>query len=441
MPDLFLNEIRKMHELRAKLRSLSPEEAARLKAELGAFARSWPIAASEAQLPPEDLDWLWLYMAGRGAGKTHAGSCSIHAAVRAGLGRIHAVAPTTADIWDVMVEGPSGLMKTYGSGPIPQIIRYRKRLEWPNGATCTFFSGEEPDSLRGPQCQLCYIDELAKMRYAQDVFDQARMGLRLGERPRMIITTTPRPSSFMKTLIAMPGVSIARGTTFDNAANLSADFLTRIREANQNSRQWLQEIQGEMILEPEDALSKSEWLIHHDVPEELIEQVTVGVDPSGGGDMIGIVAAALLTDGRFAVLADRSISGSPAQWGDAVVRAADNYDADDVVVETNYGGAMALEVVKSAAVRLHERGERPTGMIRVREITSSRGKALRAEPVSLLFEQGRVLMRRGMHKLEAEMLAFSRSWDRAVDGSPDRVDALVFAITRLSKVITSIPIA
>jgi phage terminase large subunit-like protein len=141
------------------------------------------------------------------------------------------------------------------------------------------------------------------------------------------------------------------------------------------------------------------------------------------------------------VLADRSISGSPAQWGDSVVRAADNYDADDVVVETNYGGAMALEVVKSAAVRLHERGERPTGMIRVREITSSRGKALRAEPVSLLFEQGRVLMRRGMDKLEAEMLAFSRSWDRAVDGSPDRVDALVFAITRLSKVITSIPIA
>jgi phage terminase large subunit-like protein len=146
------------------------------------------------------------------------------------------------------------------------------------------------------------------------------------------------------------------------------------------------------------------------VPEELIEQVTVGVDPSGGGDMIGIVAAALLTHGRFAVLADRSISGTPARWGDAVVRAADNYDADDICVEVNYGGEMAVEVVKSAAVRLHEKGERPTGMIRIREITSSRGKALRAEPVSLLFEQGRVLMRRGMDKLEAEMLAFSRSW-------------------------------
>ena len=162
--------------------------------------------------------------------------------------------------------------------------------------------GGEPDSLRGPQCQLCYIDELAKMRYAQDVFDQARMGLRLGGRPRMIITTTPRPSAFMKALIALPGVSIARGSTFDNAANLSADFLTRIREAFQNSRAWLQEIQGEMILEPEDALFKSEWLIHHDVPQEMIEQVTVGVDPSGGGDMIGIVVAALLTDGRFAKL-------------------------------------------------------------------------------------------------------------------------------------------
>src|SRR5262249_49813141 len=158
-----------------------------------------------------------------------------------------------------------------------------------------------------------------------------------------------------------------------NAANLSADFLTRIREAYQNSRAWLQEIQGEMILEPEDALFKSKWLVHHDVPQEMIEQVTVGVDPSGGGDMIGIVVAALLADGRFAVLADRSISGSPATWAEAVVRAADNYDADDVCVEINYGGEMCLEVVKSAARRLHERGERETDLIRVKEVSSSRG--------------------------------------------------------------------
>jgi phage terminase large subunit-like protein len=118
------------------------------------------------------------------------------------------VAPTAADVWDVLVEGPSGLIKTRGAGPVPQIIRYKRRLEWPNGATFTLFSGEEPDQLRGPQAQLCYIDELAKTRYAQDVYDNAMFGLRLGERPRMLITTTPRPSAFMKKLIAMEGVSI-----------------------------------------------------------------------------------------------------------------------------------------------------------------------------------------------------------------------------------------
>ena len=208
---------------------MTPERRAELIAELGDDrSAEWLFAARDAQLPPPDLGWCWLFLGGRGAGKTHAGSSAIHLAVRAGLSRIHAIAPTAADVWDVLVEGPSGLMKTCGTGPIPQVIRYKRKLEWANGATCTLFSGEEPDQLRGPQAQLCYIDELAKMRYAQDVYDNAMFGLRLGDKPRTPITTTPRPNQFMKKLVKMEGVSITTSSTFDNT-HLSADFLRRIR--------------------------------------------------------------------------------------------------------------------------------------------------------------------------------------------------------------------
>jgi phage terminase large subunit-like protein len=197
-----------------------------------------------------------------------------------------------------------------------------------------------------------------------------------------------------------------------------------------------------MILDPLNALFKDNWLVHNEVPEDIIEQVTVGVDPSGGGDEVGIVASALLNDGRFAVLADRTTVGSPAQWGEAVVRCHDDFDADDVVVEVNFGGDMAAtELVKQAAERVHQRGERESNMIRIREVSSSRGKVMRAEPISLLYEKSRVLHRRGLDQLEAEMMAFSREWDRAVDGSPNRLDAMIWGITRLSKIITQIPIA
>jgi phage terminase large subunit-like protein len=245
----------------------------------------------------------------------------------------------------------------------------------------------------------------------------------------------------MKRLVAMDDVRITTGSTYDNAEHLSADFLRKVRQLYEGTRLGRQELQGAMILDPLNALFKDNWLIHHDVPEELIEQVTVGVDPSGGGDEVGIMACALLNDGRFAVLADRTTAGSPAQWGEAVVKCHDDFDADDVVVEINFGGDMATEVVKQAAERVHQRGERDSNMIRIREVSASRGKAMQAEPISLLYEKQRVLHRRGLDQLEAEMMAFSREWDRAVDGSPNRLDAMVWGLTRLSKVITHIPIA
>lgn len=234
----------------------------------------------------------------------------------------------------------------------------------------------------------------------------------------------------MKRLVAMDDVRITYGSTYDNAEHLSADFLKKVRELYEGARLGRQELQGAMILDPLNALFKGNWLVHNEVPEDIIEQVTVGVEPSGGGDEVGVVASALLNDGRFAVLADRTTVGSPAQWGEAVVRCHDDFDADDVVVEVNFGGDMATEVVKQAAERVHQRGERKSNMIRIREVSASRGKAMRAEPISLLYEKGRVLHRRGLDQLEAEMMAFSREWDRAVDGSPNRLDAMIWGLSQ-----------
>jgi phage terminase large subunit-like protein len=162
--------------------------------------------------------------------------------------------------------------------------------------------------------------DVARMRYQQSVFDTMMLGLRLGGRPRVLIATTPRTTPFMKRLVAMDDIRITTGSTYDNAEHPSAGFLKKVRELYEGTRPGRQELQGAMILDPMNALFKDDWLIHNDVPEDLIEQVTVGVDPSGGDDEVGIVASALLQDGRFAVLADRSATGSPAQWGEAVVR-------------------------------------------------------------------------------------------------------------------------
>ena len=445
--DRFLAEVHKAHNLRDTLKRLSDAERAELVKRLHGVegfdgeVGEWWYDARDSQLPPRDLSWCWLFLGGRGTGKTHAMSSAVHMAVRAGLKRIHIVGPTAADIHDVMLAGSSGIMHTNGRDPLPRWIPSKRRLEWPNGAIAVFFSGEEPDSLRGPQCELAVIDEIARCRYAQEIFDMTMLGLRLGDAPRLLVATTPRATPFMKKLVSMENIRVTHGSTYDNAKHLSPGFLKKIKELYEGTRLGRQELQGQLILDPISALFKPEWIRLDDVPEELIEQASVGVDPSGGSDVIGIVVGALLTDGRFAVLADRSIEGSPAQWGDAVVRAHDEFNCDDCAVEINFGGQMCIDVVKHAAQRAFDAGKRDTDLIRIKEVTASRGKVMRAEPISLLYEKNRVLHRRGLDQLEMEMMSFSREWDRAVDGSPNRLDAMTWVLTRLSKIITQIPIA
>src|SRR5262249_20326920 len=173
---------------------------------------------------------------------------------------------------------------------------------------------------------------------------------------------------FMKKLIQRAGVSITTGTTYDNAEHLSAAYLKQIRDLYEGTRLGRQELMGNMLLDPLNALFKDDWIKREDIPEEIIEQVTVGVDPSGGGEEIGIVVSALLNDGRYGVLADRTLTGSPAQWGDATIAAHDDFDADDVVVERNFGGDMAVEVIAEAARRRHAAALRDTDLIRINEV-------------------------------------------------------------------------
>jgi len=440
MQDPLLEEIRQAHDLRAMLRAMTPEQreaaAAQIEEEL---AESWTLTARDAQLPPRDLGWCWLFVGGRGTGKTHALSGAVHMSIRAGLKRLSYIAPTHKDIYEVSVEGASGILETCGPDLRPRWVPSKRRLEWPNGAICSFFSGEEPESLRGPQCEVCFIDELARMPYGQEVFDMANLGLRLGDMPRLFIATTPRPTKLMKTLVKAEGIAITRGSTWDNAEHLAPSFLAKIRELYEGTRLGRQELEGTLLLDPPNALFKAEWFLQDPIPEETIEQVSVGVDPSGGEDLTGIVVSALLNGGRYGVLADRSIDGTPAQWGEEVIRAHDEFKADDVVVEVNFGGAMASEVIKQAADRAFTEGRRPDNMIRIREVNASRGKVMRAEPISLLYEKGRVAHRPGLGRLEEEMLAFSRDWNRAVDGSPNRLDAAVWTLTRLSGVKLDIP--
>ena len=439
--DPFLAEVAKLHRIRQMAQNLDPGERTRFAKAFPRGKDTWVFKARDAQLPPLNLGPFWLFMAGRGAGKSEAMSQAAHIAVNAGIGRMHIVAPTAADVRDVIVEGPSGLKATAPPGMMPAWEVSKRRVEWPNGAHAITFSGEEPESLRGPQCELIIIDELARMRRQQAVFDMAMFGLRLGAYPRMLISTTPKSTLFMKQLVAMSDLTLTTGSTYDNADHLAPTFLRKVRELYEGTKLGLQELQGHLITEVENALFHDTWIRIDPVLEGLIEQVSIGVDPSGGGDAVGIVAAARLTDGRYAILADRTTHGSPASWGDEVVCLHDELEADDVSVEVNFGGDMATEVVRNAAERRYANDLRETALIRIKPVTASRGKVLRAEPISLLYEQGRVLHRPGLDQLEAEMLNFTRDWDRARDGSPNRLDAAVWALTRLARLKADIIIA
>ena len=393
-----------------------------------ALKRHWPFWARPEQLAPEG-DWrVWLVMAGRGFGKTRAGAEWVRGIAEVdGQARIALVGATMAETRAVMVEGASGLLAIAPPGKRPAWEPSLHRLRWASGAIATLHSAAEPEGLRGPQFSHAWCDEIAKWPFGIAAWDNLAMALRLGDRPRAMTTTTPRPIPLLRALIAQPDVVVTSGRTIDNADFLPGDFLAAMDGLYAGTRLGRQELDGELIEEVEGAL----WpraLIERCRVREMPEaaRVVIGVDPpagaGAGSDACGIVVAALGCDGHGYVIEDASVQGlAPEGWAAAVVAAARRHGADRVIAEANNGGAMIESVLRAGEAGLP-----------VRLVHASRGKAARAEPVSVLYERGQVRHVGAFPALEDEMAGFTLAGRYDGPGrSPDRADALVWALTAL----------
>lgn len=417
--------------------SLSPEAKARLQYD-------WRFWARPNQIAPEGNWATWLILAGRGFGKTRTGAETIREWVcgptplAAGrCSRIALVAETAADARDVMVEGESGIMAVSPPDFRPTYQPSLRRLTWPNGAIATLYNATEPDQLRGPQHDGAWCDELAKWRYCQETWDQLQFGLRLGDHPRVIITTTPRPLPLIRRLVNDPKVVTTRGATWDNAANMPESFIREIEDKYAGTRLGRQELEGEILEDIPGALWTREAIDNHrlkDVPQDL-ERVVVAVDPAAsaeeGSDETGIVVVALGRDkdgyARGYVLEDGTVKGSPEEWASRAVHLYRKWQADRIVAEKNNGGDMVASVIKAV--------DRSVPLTLVH---ASRGKYVRAEPISALYEQGRVHHVGRFDQLEDQMCLFSVDNFKTPNmGSPDRVDALVWGLTSIFDKITA----
>ena len=393
--------------------------------------------AYEHQLPPEG-DWTtWVILGGRGAGKTRAGAEWVRQQVE-GNGpedegeakRVALVGETVDQVREVMVFGESGILACSPPDRKPVWEAGRKRLAWPNGAIAQVFSAHEPEALRGPQFDAAWVDELAKWKKAQETWDMLQFGLRLGERPRVCVTTTPRNQPLLKEILARESTAVTHAPTEANRAHLAASFLEEVRTRYAGTRLGRQELDGVLLDEVEGALWTLESLDAarvRDMPE--MDRIVVAIDPPVTGhsasDECGIVVAGVVqkgpvSDWRAYVLDDATVRGaSPAAWARVAVAALETWQADKLVAEVNQGGDLVAEVVRQVD---------PTAPYKA--VRASRGKVARAEPVAALYEQGRV-HHVGCHaELEDQMRKMTVTGYEG-QGSPDRVDALVWALHEL----------
>jgi phage terminase large subunit-like protein len=382
------------------------------------------------QLPPPG-DWsTWLVMGGRGSGKTRLGAEWVQAlaygylpASRVPVGRIALIGETYSDVREVMIDGPSGI-RAISRGSVPIYEPTRKRLLFDNGAVAQVYSAQEPDGLRGPQFEAAWCDEFAKWPDPQAVWDMLQFGLRLGVRPRQLVTTTPRPIALLKAMLADPAVAVTRMTTASNAANLAARFLASVTERYAGTRLGRQELDGDLIEDRPGALWTRGMIeaTRSELPEEF-DRVVVAVDPPASAharsDACGIVAVGA-SAGRAFVIADRTLQRArPHEWASAAVALYHRLGADRIVAEANQGGDMVASVIRAADAN-----------VALRLVHASRGKMLRAEPVAALYEQGRVRHGANLPELEDEMCDFGPG-GLSNGRSPDRLDALVWAVTEL----------
>lgn len=381
----------------------------------------WERLARPNQLPPPG-DWqTWLFLAGRGTGKTRAGAEWVRVRARGNpAARIALVAPTAADARDVMVEGQSGILACSPTDFRPHYEPSKRRLTWPNGAQATTYSADEPDRLRGPQHTDAWVDELAAWQ-RPETWDMLQFGLRLGADPRCVVTTTPRPVRLVRELMESKTTAITRGTTYENRANLAPAFFERIVAKYEGTRLGRQELNAELLEDNPFALWQRQRI------EELrveaappLSRVVVAIDPQAGDGEnsaeTGIVVAGVGHDGHAYIVADRTVRGSPDAWARAAVLAFHSFDADRIVAEINQGGAMVEHTIRTVEPHIPYRG-----------VTASRGKQIRAEPVAALYEQGKAHHVGAFPDLEDQLV----NWVPGAEESPDRLDAMVWAVTDL----------
>jgi predicted phage terminase large subunit-like protein len=393
-----------------------------------ALENSWPAIARPNQLPPPGNWQVWLLLAGRGFGKTRTlAEWVCHQAASGQAGRIALVAATAADARDVLVEGQSGILAVSPPWFRPVYEPSKRRLSWPNGAIATTFSAEEPERLRGPQHDAAVCDELGSWS-RPETWDMLQFGLRLGRHPRCLVATTPRPTKLIRELLAGEGrdVVVTRGSTYENRENLAAGFFDQIIRKYEGTRLGRQELNAELLEDTPGALWNQAMIdAARLAAAPHLARIVVAADPavtSGeNADETGIIIVGKDHQGHGYVLADASGKHQPVEWARIAVAAYRAHHADRIVAERNNGGAMV-----EATIRMVD------GNVPVTTVWASRGKTARAEPVSALYEQGRVHHIGTFSKLEDQMCAFTSDFDRARAGySPDRLDALVWALTDL----------
>lgn len=398
----------------------------------------WPFWAREQQLAPEG-DWnTWFINAGRGFGKTRAGVEWVRGLVKAGYKRIAAIAATNSDIERVMIHGESGFLARCWKGDktdkgvelgAPVWSPTKRTLTWANGAQVQFFSAEEPERLRGPQFEAAWCDELAAWNRDRDTWDMLQFCLRLGKHPQICVTTTPKPTKLVRDIIKSPTTIVTSGSTFDNSANLASTYLDAVKTQYEGTRLGRQELFAEVLDEASGALWNRALLeqceCDIDDPVEFaksLARVVVSVDPAvtsnAESDMTGIIVAGIDLNGVSYILEDHTGRYTPEQWATKVVELYDKYSADRVVAERNQGGDMVRHTLHTVSDTLP-----------IRLVHASRGKFARAEPVSALYERGKVKHNKGLDDLEDQLV----QWEPLGSiGSPDRLDALVWAITDLA---------
>lgn len=436
------------HEIDAQLKG-----ASRVSLELAAWRAGWIDTARAKQLPPTHHEWdTWLLLAGRGFGKTRIGAEEIgyQASVQPGT-RWAVIAPTQSDVRSVCFEGESGLLKT-----IPKIFRlpgnrgYNSQalqIRLRNGSLIQGYSAEKPDRLRGPQFHGAWCDELASWGASsgkskvpsnrlQDTWDNLQFGLRLGDAPKIIVTTTPRPIDFLRSMVKDARTVVTSGSTFENSANLASTALATFRKIYEGTRRGQQELYAEILEQAEGALWSAAMLEPHRAAEYddgfivlrsgfrvAVVRIAVAVDPAitteEQSDETGIIVAALGEDGRLYVLEDSSGKYSPREWARIVLSLFERYKADAIVAEVNQGGDLVAENLKAEAEGRY---------LPIKEVHAKRGKYLRAEPIAAYYEKGVVSHVGHYQALENQMLNYQGFTG---ENSPDRLDALVYAIGEL----------